>query len=242
MRKTIKIIMLLLFISTKSFAHFFWIETNTKGIINQEHEVRIYFGEFASNVIEKTNGEVFQNAKHFTVWVIDQQGNKTELKTTSTASHHVGKFTPKSEGTYSIILDNKKYKVLDYTKYDYGIFRPQYHSITKVEVGNNIVHKTASINPESITIIDLSSEKEKVKIQVLFKNKPLEEVEVTVFMKEDWSKKLKTDKKGMITFNRSFKTGHVIEATHEDKVPGNYDGVDYQFIWHCAVYTINESF
>ncbi|WP_282084937.1 DUF4198 domain-containing protein [Aquimarina algiphila] len=242
MKRTLKIALLLLLISTKSFAHFFWIETNTKGTINKEHEVRIYFGEFGSNVVEKTNGEVFQDAKHFIVWVIDQKGNKTELKTTATESYYTGKFIPKLEGTYSIILDNKKYKVLDYTKYDYGIFRPQYHSITKVEIGNNIQHKTAAVNPESITIIDLSSEKEKVKIQVLFKEQPLAEAEVTVFMKDNWSKKINTDKNGMIVFNLPFKTRYVIEATHEDKVPGSYNGLKYQFTWHCAVLTVNESF
>jgi hypothetical protein len=43
----------------------------------------------------------------------------------------------------------------------------------------------------------------------------------------------------MITFSLPFKTRYVIEATHEDKKPGTYDNVAYQFTWHCAVYTIN---
>ncbi|WP_074407460.1 MULTISPECIES: DUF4198 domain-containing protein [Aquimarina] len=239
MRKITGLVIILLLCTTKTFAHFFWIETNPNGAINQEHEIRIYFGEFASGVIEKTDGEVFQNAQHFTLWVVDQQGNKIKLETKAKSAYHVANFIPKSEGTYSIVLDNKKYKVLDYTQYDYGIFRPQYHSVAKVEVGKNTTHKTVAINPESIAIVDLSTTSKQAKLQILFKDKPLAEAEVTLFIKDDWSKKVKTDKNGMITFSLPFETRYVIEATHEDKKPGTYDSVAYQFTWHCAVYTIN---
>ncbi|WP_103071591.1 DUF4198 domain-containing protein [Aquimarina sediminis] len=239
MKKITKIIIVLLLCSTKTFAHFFWIETNPEGTINKEHEIRVYFGEFASGESEKTDGEVFKNAQYFTLWVIDQEGNKTQLKTTAEDAYHVTSFTPKSNGTYSVVLDNKKYKVLDFTKYDYGIFRPQYHSVAKIEIGENTEHKTATVNPESITITDLSSTADKAKLQVLFKNQPLVETEVTVFMKENWSKKIKTDKNGVITFGLPFKTRYVVEATHEDKKPGVYNNEEYQFTWHCAVYTIN---
>ncbi len=225
--------------TTKSFGHFFWIETAPKGQIGEQHEIRIYFGEFTSGEIEKTDGEVFQNAQNFTIWVVDQNGNKEQLQPQAEASYYASSFTPKSKGTYSIILDNKKYQVLDYTQYDYGIFRPQYHSVAKVEVGDKRAPKTASANPESITIIDVSTQEDTAKLQVLFKNKPLADKEVTVFIKEDWSKKIKTDSNGVITFSKPFATRYVVEATHEDELPGSYDGVKYQFTWHCAVYTIN---
>ncbi|WP_158250362.1 DUF4198 domain-containing protein [Aquimarina sp. I32.4] len=239
MKKTIGIVALFLLCTTNTFAHFFWIETSPTGAIGKEHEIRVYFGEFSSGTSEKTDGKVFENSKHFTLWVVDQKGNKTELKTTAEDFYHVANFTPKTEGTYSVVLDNKKYKVLDFTKYDYGIFRPQYHSVTKVVVGTSTVHQTAAINPESITIVDRSTTADKAQLQVIFQGEPLAETEVTIFMKENWSKKMKTDKNGMIIFNLPFKTRYVIEATHEDKKPGVYNEEPYQFTWHCAVYTIN---
>ena len=168
-----------------------------------------------------------------------QKGDKIKLIPQVKDDHYVASFTPESAGVYSIVLDHKKYQVLDYTAYDYGIFRPQYQSITKVLVGDSVAEKTVSENHNSITIVNHYLDTYQAKLQVLFKGAPLPDTEVTVFMEDDWSKKMKTDKEGMIEFKLPLKGRYVIEATHEDKEPGVFNGKDYEFTWHCAVYTIN---
>ncbi len=233
------IFILTLACSTSAFAHFFWIETSSKGGIGQAHDIQVYFGEFGSGVVEKTDGKVFQNAKHFTLWVIDEKGRKMQLETTANENYYSASFTPKADGRYTIVVDHKKYSVLDFTEYDYGIFKPEYHSIAKVDVGATTMAHTAAVNPKSITIVDHTTTADLVKLQVLYQGKPLAETEVTVFMKQDWSKKIKTDKNGMFTFSTPFAARYVIEATDEDKTPGTYNEAAYQFTWHCAVYTIN---
>ena len=79
MKNTIRIFLFSVLINTQAFAHFFWIETNPKGEIQVSQEIRVYFGEFSAGVREKTDGEVFQNAKDFTLWVTNQKGDKIKL-------------------------------------------------------------------------------------------------------------------------------------------------------------------
>lgn len=241
MMRNLQILIVCLLATTKTFAHFYWLETNSNGKVGQEQNIKIFFGEYKTQEIEKTNGEVYQNnAKNFVLYLIDNQGNKTELQTTPKDNHYIALFTPKAKGVHTIVLDNENYEVLDYTKYDYGIFKPNYQSITQIRVGEEMETKL-SLNPESITIVPLFKDKTTTKLQVLFKNKPLPNKEVTLFHAKNKSKTLKTNKKGVITFNITPNSNqkYIVEATHEDTLKGVFKGKDYQFTWHCAVFTIN---
>src|SRR5690606_12738447 len=130
--------------------------------------------------------------------------------------------------------------VIDYTQYDFGIFKTHYHSIAKVEVGNS-VKETVAQNPEGLAIVDVSAKdakSDKATLKVLYKGQPVKENEVTVFVADQWSKKVYTDANGMVTFDKPWKTKYVIEVTKKEEVPGSFNGKDYQFIWHCATYNI----
>ncbi|WP_378186519.1 DUF4198 domain-containing protein [Aquimarina sp. W85] len=242
MKNNIWYALLLLMITTPSFAHFLWIDTPSKGTIGKEQEIQVFFGEYTSGVWEKTEGEVFQDAEDFTMWVVAPDGSKIELSVVQKELSFSTNFTPKMEGTYTVIVDNKNYKVLDYTEYDYGIFRPQYHATSKIDVGTGTKKNTASVNPSSLSIVDISkvayTQNATVDLQVVFKGKPLADAEVTIFIKDEWSKKMKTDSKGIISFSLPWNADYIVEATHEDKIPGTFQEKPYQFTWHCAVYTI----
>ena len=237
MKKSIITLLFLFFVASQSFAHYLWIETNATGKIGQTQEVKVYFGEYTYGVIEKVNGEAFPKVKDFTLWVVDANGTKTQLKVTPTENYYVTSFTPKSEGTYTVVLNNNKIDVIDYTQYDFGIFKTHYNSSAKIQVGKK-TSETIAKNDAGITIKDLSKTDDEIKLQVLYKGKPLEKNEVKIYMADLWSKTLSTNENGTISFKLPWKTKYILETTTKEEIPGKYNGEEYQFIWHCATYCI----
>lgn len=238
MNKIILTIAFVLAATIQSFAHYLWIETNATGIINQEQEIRVYFGEFTYGVIETVGNEAFEKVKNFTVWVVDANGNKSELTVVAKENYYLAKYTPSTNGTYTVLLNNNKIDVADYTKYDFGIIKTHYHAVTKFQVGEDFSENIVSSNEDGITLKDIYTDKNEVKLQVLYKNKVLSEYEVTVFMKDQWKKKLTTDKEGIVSFKRLFETKYIVEVTNKEEVFGVYKGVKYEAIWHCVTYCI----
>ncbi|MFV9552116.1 DUF4198 domain-containing protein [Algibacter sp. PT7-4] len=237
MKKIFFTIALVTMVTTKSFAHYLWIETNPIGKIGTEQQIKVYFGEYTYGVIEKVNGENYPKVKNFTLWIIDENGKKTTLKTNAFENYYLATFTPTSNGTYTVALNNNNIDVIDYTQYDFGIFKTHYHSSTKIQVGETTT-ETAAVNQTGITIKDVSNNTDEKKLQVLYKNKPLANNELKVFVADLWTKTLQTDNNGMVSFKRPWKTKYIVETTTKEEVPGIYNKKEYQFIWHCATYTI----
>lgn len=238
-----KSILTLLFLAVfgNSFAHYIWLETNPTGKLNNEHEIKIRFGEFSEGKLEKVTSNAFNNVKNFTLWLVDPSGHKTLLPTTPSTNYYTASFIPKLQGTYTIALDNKQIKVFDFTKYDYTTFKPQYHAKARVVVGNSI-KKLKNTNPEGIEIIDVTPKHHpttnELTLKVLYKNKALKNSDITLFSGGKWSVKEKTNAKGLVTFKLPKKTTYTVEATYEEKAPGVYNNENYKLIWHCASYFV----
>ncbi|KJD32096.1 ferredoxin [Tamlana nanhaiensis] len=237
MKKTIFAILLLVLATTKSFAHYLWVETNPYGTIGEQQDIKVYFGEYTYGVIEEVKGDAFSNVKNFTLWIVDQAGNKTQLTVTPKADHYIAKFTPKANGVYTVILNNNDIDVIDYTKYDFGIFKTHYHATAKFQVGKTLTDTSAN-NPEGIVVKDVSKNPNEVTLQVLYKNKPLANNELQVYVSDLWSKTLHTNEQGEVTFKRPWNTKYIVETTTKEEVPGTFKGKDYEFIWHCATYCL----
>ncbi|MBO0321844.1 DUF4198 domain-containing protein [Muricauda sp. CAU 1633] len=218
-------------------AHYLWLETNGNGKLGQQHEVKVHFGEYTYGVIEKVDGEAFPSVSKFKLWVIAPDGTKTELKTTAKEDHYLAYFTPEKNGIYTVVMNNNEIDVIDYTQYDFGIFKTHYHSTAKVQVGNTD-GDTQVANPEGIVVKQLANNNGDVKLQVLYKGKPLAENELQVYVADLWSKTLHTDENGEVSFALPWDTKYIVETTTKEEVPGTYNGEDYQFIWHCATYCI----
>lgn len=230
-----------LVLSTNSFAHYLWVETNATGKLNQKQEVKIFFGEYTYGLTEKVGEEAFNKVKKFTVWAVAPNGEKTKLNVEAGDLFYKTSFTPKVNGTYTIVVNNNEIDVVDYTQYDFGIFKTHYHCLAKVDVGNK-ANDTAAVNPDGITIVDVSKkehlENGEVTLKILYKGETVKEKEVDLFVKDLWTKKVKTDANGLVKFNLPFNTKYIIEVTDKEQVPGKYNGLDYQFIFHSSTYTI----
>jgi uncharacterized GH25 family protein len=240
MKKYILLLAVLLS-SVNSFAHFMWIETAPTGKAGKKQEVKVFFGEYTYGVQEKVAGEAFGKMKNFEVWAVAPNGEKTVVQMQPGENFYSGYFTPAANGTHTIVLNNNKIDVVDYTQYNFGIFKTHYHSTAKVNVGDKI-SDTAAINPQGLTVVDatkkVSSEKAETTLTVLYKGQPIKDTEVTIFVADQWSKKLTTDDKGTVKFTLPWDTKYVAEVTKKEEVPGTYNGKEYQFIYHCATYTL----
>lgn len=233
MKKSILTIALLFSVFGQVLAHYLWLETNSRGVVGQEQEIRVYFGEYTYGVTEKVQGKAYPKVKDFTLWVVDAKGNKTKLVAKPKENYYLATFTPKAEGTYTVLLNNNNIDVIDYTQYNFGIFKTHYHAVAKIQVGNKVA-PTVADNLNGITIKTISKSAGKVKLQVLYKGKSLPENEVKVYVADQWSKTLKTDKNGFVAFKLPWETKYVIETTKKEEAPGTYRGKPYQFVWHCV--------
>lgn len=238
-----KNILLLIFLITfqigNALAHALWLETNPNGQKCKKQQVHVYFGEYSYGIKEKPGEEAFEKVKNFKLWLVDPKGKKTELTTSATDSCFTAFFTPEKDGLYTIILDNNEIEVIDFTKYNFGIFKTHYHSVAKVLVGKSRENSTFSENPDGISLVDKSENAGETSIQVLYKGEPLAESEVEICLPDQWKKELKTDAEGMISFKTPWKATYLVEATIKEEVPGKYKDQDYEFVWHCGTYAIN---
>lgn len=233
MKKSILTILFVVAVSVQSFAHYLWIETAPTGTLNQEQEIKVFFGEYTYGLIEKVNEEAFSTVRNFTLWVLDSDGKKTTLKVTAKENYYVAYFTPTLNGTYTVLLNNDSIGVIDYTEYDFGIFKTHYHSVATFLVGATAT-ETLVQNDKGIALKYGTTTSDKVKLQVIYKNKALAKNEVKVYVSDLWSKTLETDEDGFISFKLPWKTKYIVETTVKEEVSGSYKGKAYEFIWHCA--------
>jgi uncharacterized GH25 family protein len=233
---------LLIFVGQNiSQAHYMWIETAQVGKIGKEQSVNVYFGEYNYDLLEKTNGDHFKAVEKFTLWSIAPSGTKTQIATTKSESSYVGTFTPSENGVYLIVLNNNEIDVIDYTQYDFGIFKTHYHSTAKVLVGKESTASATELNTglrlDNLNIKLAKGDLNQMKVS--FDGKPLADTEVGIFLMDQWSKKDNTDEMGMVGFKIPFSTKYIIEVTKKEEVPGSFNGKEYQFIWHCTTYCID---
>lgn len=239
MKKLIATILLVTLPVLSASAHYLWIETNGTGTLGQSHEIRVHFGEYTYGVVEEVEGEAFPAVSKFTLWVIAPDGSKNVLNTTPKKDHYLAHFTPSKNGVYTIMLNNDEIDVIDYTQYDFGIFKTHYHSTAKVQIGSADADTNAA-NPNGIVVKQLTNNGNEVKLQVLYKDQPLAKNELQVYVADLWSKTLHTDDNGEVSFALPWNTKYIVETTTKEEVPGSYKGEDYQFIWHCATYCIKQ--
>ncbi|MEQ9302492.1 MAG: DUF4198 domain-containing protein [Marinoscillum sp.] len=223
-------------------AHYMWIQTSESGQLNKSHEVKVFFGEYTYGVIEDPQGENFDKVKDFRLWVVSPSGKKSQIETLVAKDAYIGQFTPSEKGTYTVVLNNDEIDVIDYTQYDFGIFKSHYHSTAKVVIGED-PGATIGTNETGMVVINSTQNAmaidEEVTLKVLYKGQAVEKgQEVVVYVEDMWSKTLHADANGEVKFMLPWKTTYTVETTKKEEVPGTYNGEAYEFIWHCATYSI----
>ena len=221
-----------LFLSINVSAHFVWIETAEAGEIGESQEIKIFWGEYDDGK-EAADGKSFTKIKDFELYVIQPNGKKTVLTAKPNGDHFLSTYTPDKNGTFTIILNHNKIPVYDLSKYGHGIFKANYHATAKIQVGDK-TGETVVENPNSISVQNLSESSDVLKIQAMYRGEPMAKTEIVVMVAGGWTKKLKTDENGYAIVKLPYQTTYVMEVTYKEEVAGSFEGVDYNYIWHCC--------
>ena len=215
---------------TIGFAHAIWLETPHTGQKGVAQEVKVYFGEFATDEISRAN-DWFADLSQFELELIDPDGKKTILPCKAGDDHFLASFTPAKEGLYQVALHKLSGEIY------YG-YKLDYMASAHVQVGPErrfgqqilpISVRPATAGYKTGQPIDLS---------VLTDKDLAGEKEITVISPNTWTKKLYLDKDQAASFTPLWPGKYLVETTVTDKSKGTFNGKEYTVNYHCHTYVL----
>lgn len=213
-----------------SYGHAIWIETAAMGKKGVAQEIKVYFGEFATADISKTN-EWFSDLGQFELEVAQPDGSKIKLPFNANGDHFAASFTPKNDGLYQVTL----HKVASEVSYGYKL---DYMASAHVQVGHERIFGANGL-PVSLRPAAASYEAGKaIDLSILMDNALAGDKEITVISPNTWTKKLYLDDKSSAHFTPIWPGKYLIETTITDKNKGDFDGKSYDVNYRCHTYMI----
>jgi uncharacterized GH25 family protein len=215
--------------ASQLFAHALWIETAANGKTGQEQQIKIYYGEYATNEREET-AKWYSDVKDFTLWLTAPGKEKIKLSTTPGTNFYTASFAPQGDGQYILTVSHEAKELGGTTKYEFL-------STAIVAVGKPTLVKHAVI-PTSLSVYTMEAKIHKVNAPVQLKaianGKPLAKTTVSIFSPEGWSKEITTDEDGAITFSPIWPGRYVLEVSAREKTEGTHNGKAYTAAWQGA--------
>ena len=227
MKKLIFTIFCTLLIS-QSFAHALWIETAPLGKKGQKHELKIYYGEYATNERDSV-GKWYSDVKEFTLWLTAPGKEKVKLETTAGLNFYSASFSPEADGIYTLTISHEAKDLGGTTKYEFL-------SSAVVSVG-----KAGSATPDFASRLQILPAESKVykqnaEVKLIAKQngQPFANKAVSVFSPEGWTKELTTNEKGEISVRPEWAGVYVVEVSNMEKKSGEHQGQSYTAAWQGA--------
>lgn len=232
MKKTIFIMLGLLFSVSSIFAHALWIETAATGKVGQKQSVKVFYGEYA-DLGRDSVSTWYSDVKEFTLWLVGPDQKKVQLTVTPAVNHFEASFTPDKNGSYTVMVSHEAKELGGTTKY-------HFLSSASVSVGKVVVEAAQNANLLRLHLDEVSSLKLKqpIKMTALVKDVAAGKKAVTVFSPTGWSKEFYTDEKGTFEFIPLWPGRYVIEVSDMDRTPGQHYGKDYKATWKGATYSL----
>ncbi|MFC0181259.1 protein of unknown function [Pseudarcicella hirudinis] len=220
-------VLLLLMFPLISMAHGYWLEVNSLAKAGQAVSIRLFYGEYAEQVRE--TGDRLNKMADIKVYVLDENGKKTEVLMKQTNTHWEGSFTPEKEGFYQVLGINDQREVQDWTKHNLGVIRPVQFLRANFTAGK----KATVTNHPQFLDVSLKKDQGKYILTALKDQKPALKAKLTIVSPSGWEKSKSTDEQGEIAFQTLEKGIYLIEFEWIDKTPGtfknkNYESVRYQ--------------
>lgn len=237
--KNLKTLLVLLFLSTVTsqlYAHALWIETASTGKKGQAHEIKVFYGEYASKELEET-GKWYSDVKDFTLWLTAPGKEKIKLTTTAGANFFSASFTPESDGVYFLTVSHEAKDLGGSTKYEFS-------SVAAVAVGKiNAVNHLLIPNAVKMATSEAKIFKinTPVQMKVIVNGQPVANKPVSVFSPEGWSRDFKTDTNGNLSFTPIWLGRYVLELSHFEKTSGEHNGKEYSAAWQGSTYSFEVS-
>lgn len=210
-------------------AHALWIETKTQGKIGQAQEVKIYYGEYATNEREEI-AKWYSDVKEFTLWLSVPGKEKVKLTTSAGTNFFSATFTPEQDGLYVLAISHEAKELGGTTKYVFS-------SVASVNVGkiNPLIQQSLPNNLKvSVNEAKVYKLHAPVSLKALLDGKPLANKQVSVFTPQGWSKEFTTDENGAIAFDPIWPGRYVLEVSNYEKINGEHNGKKYDAAWQGA--------
>lgn len=228
--KSLVLALLLTLGSSQLFAHALWIETATAGKAGKEQQVKVFYGEYASNEREDVS-KWYSDVKDFSLWLTAPGKEKVKLNTVPGSNFYTASFIPETDGQYVLTVSHEAKELGGTTKYEFL-------ATAIVAVGKSATVDHANI-PGTLQVHTTEVKTYKVNTPVKFKavqnGKPLANKTVSVFSPEGWGKEITTDENGLVTFNPIWAGRYVLEVSAMDKTAkGTHNGKDYAASWQGA--------
>jgi len=217
--------------TTGAFAHAIWIETANTGQIGKAQTVRIYYGEFVDGERDSVT-KWYSDIKDLELWLVGPDQKKIKLKTTAAANYYEAKFTPGSNGAYSLTISHQAKELGGETKY-------HFLASADVTVGKPAGKSTVFVNSLQLQKSEITSAQvnKQIMLKASHNNSDAAKMKVSVFSPNGWSKELTTDTTGSVSFLPPFPGRYVIEISDMDKTAGEHYGKPYQETWSGATYS-----
>ncbi len=227
--KLLLLALLVIFNTDQLFAHALWIETNTIGKSGQQHEIKVFYGEYVNNEKEKIE-KWYSDVKEFSLWLTAPGKEKVKLNTVAKDDYFSANFTPEKDGVYFITVVHEAKDLGGTTKYEFS-------SVATVAVGKfNAIDLSSVANSLKVSAADAKVYKANTPVQVkaVLNGQPLANRHVSIFSPEGWGKEFTTDANGVINFNPIWPGRYVVEASNFVKNGGEHHGKEYKAAWQGA--------
>lgn len=216
----------ILFYSNSSDAHALWIESAPYGNLNQSHEVRVYYGEYATN--EKDPVEKwYSDVKDFTLLLYAPGKEAVHVQLTNKGDHFSGSFQPTVQGTYFLSIVKAPKDLGGKTKYEFSSLMP-------VVVGKSSRLDYSPVkNPLQVELLNTTSAKKGASLQakVTSSGQAVPAAKVSVFSSTGWGKEFVADANGIITFDALWSGAYVLEASTFEEKAGEHAGNPFASTW-----------
>jgi uncharacterized GH25 family protein len=221
------LLLIALTIGQSAFAHALWVETNPSATIDQTHQVRIFYGEYANQEIEPIENW-YSDVKDFTLWLTTPSQQKVKLEKQATADFFQSSFTPTEEGIYTLTVVHAAKDLGGTTKFEFS-------STAFVTAGNaNISAVRADIPLYAQIQPKVHQKGQQISTTVYKQGKPLADAEVIVMSEEGWAKTFKTDAQGQVSFPVLWAGNYVIEVSDYVAEQGLWHEKAYKNVWRGA--------
>jgi uncharacterized GH25 family protein len=202
-------------------AHGLWIEQtgDTK---------TLFFGEPDNALKEKFPGRL-ESIKAPQATLIGADGGKTAAKVARGAN---GFDLGASPATQTLLATEATMEVMDWSKSGLGIVKPMFYArfapaplvLARPEMTLDIV-PIAPIGGHANAFL------------VAYKGQPVAKAKVTVIAPNTWTQEHRSDDQGRFVINTPWRGQYVLEITHTDETPGEFDAKRYPSSRHRATLT-----
>ncbi|MDZ7936334.1 MAG: hypothetical protein U5M51_15495 [Emticicia sp.] len=222
--KKVSLIIVIVLLPILSIAHGYWLEVQGSGKVNEPAKIQIFYGEFENQ--RRETGKLLDKMSEIKIFILDVQGNKTEILMSQTNTHWEGVFTPKIVGFYQIIGINDTREVQDFTKHNLGIIRPVQYLRTNYQVGELADEQTAA---NALDIL-LKQSGENLMLSIWKENEAFAKTKVKIINPEGWVKEKMTNENGKIQIKTNMKGLYLVELEYIDKTAGSFKGKPYETV------------